>query len=100
MKIIKCRLSTAYYFHIDGQSEALNWIIVDYLYVYIFKDQIIWAKLLPLTQFIYNNSQNHIIKASLNYLLYSFDCEICVDVADNVFKRRISAALDYIKKLH
>ena len=37
---------------------------------------------------------------SLNRLLYEFDCEIHIDIADNIIKKRISAAKDYIKKLH
>ena len=100
MKIIKHRLSIAYHPQIDGQSEALNWIMKDYLHVYTSEDQTIWAKLLSLAQFIYNNSWNHIIKVSLNCLLHGFNCEICVDVADNIFERRIPATLDYIKKLY
>ena len=72
----------------------------NYLHAYISEDQIIWVKLLSLAQFAYNNSQNHTIKVSLNHLLHSFDCEICVDIADNISERRISTALDYIKKLH
>jgi len=37
---------------------------------------------------------------SLNRLLYDFNYEIHIDVANNVIKKRISAAKDYIKKLH
>ena len=100
IKIIKRRLSTAYHPQTDGQSEALNRIVEDYLRAYTSEDQTIWAKLLPLAQFAYNNSRNHTTKASPNRLLHGFDCEIRVDVADNVSKRRIPAALDRIKKLH
>jgi hypothetical protein len=38
--------------------------------------------------------------SSLNRLLHGFDCEIRVDVADNVTERRIPAAKDRIEKLH
>ena len=100
MKIIKYRLLTTYHFQIDRQSKVLNQIMKNYLQFYTFKDQTVWAKLLSLAQFIYNNSQNHIIKISLNHLLYSFNCEIYVDIMNNVFKRKISAALDHIKKLY
>ena len=37
---------------------------------------------------------------SSNQLLYDFDCEICIDVTNNIIKRRISAAEDCVKKLH
>jgi hypothetical protein len=37
---------------------------------------------------------------SPNRLLHGFDCEIRIDVADNVIERRIPAAKDRIEKLH
>ena len=37
---------------------------------------------------------------SPNRLLHGFDCEIRIDVADNVSERRIPAAKDRIEKLH
>ena len=100
MKIIKRRLSTAYHPQTDGQSEALNRIIEDYLRAYSADDQTVWAKLLPLAQFAYNNSRNHTMGMSPNRLLHGFDCEIRIDVADNVSERRIPAAKDRIEKLH
>src|SRR5437667_12783995 len=51
-------------------------------------------------QFVYNNSQNHITQMSLNRLLHKFDCEIHIDIVNNIIKKRISAAKDYVKKLH
>jgi len=37
---------------------------------------------------------------SPNRLLHGFDCEIRIDVADNVIERRIPAAKDRVEKLH
>ena len=59
-----------------------------------------WAKLLFLVQFIYNNSCNHITQMSLNWLLHDFDCEIHIDVTNNVIEKKISAAKNYVEKLH
>ena len=59
-----------------------------------------WIKLLFLAQFIYNNSHNHIIQMSSNRLLHDFNCEIHIDIANNVIKKKISAAKDHVKKLH
>ncbi len=59
-----------------------------------------WAKLLFLVQFIYNNSWNHTIQMSLNRLLYEFDCKICIDIADNIIKKRILAAKNHVEKLY
>jgi hypothetical protein len=100
IKIIKRRLSTAYHPQTDGQSEALNRIVEDYLRAYTSEDQTVWAKLLPLAQFAYNNSRNHTTGMSPNRLLHGFDCEIRIDVADNVSEKRIPAAKDRIEKLH
>ena len=66
MKIIKWCLSTAYHPQTDGQSEALNQIIKDYLQAYSSDKQTVWAKLLPLVQFAYNNSRNHTTGMSPN----------------------------------
>ena len=100
IQIIKRRLSTAYHPQTDGQSEALNRIIEDYLRAYTSEDQMVWARLLPLAQFAYNNSRNHTTQLSPNRLLHGFDCEIRIDVADNVTEGRIPAAKDRVEKLH
>jgi transposase InsO family protein len=99
-KIIKRRMSTAYHPQTDGQSEALNRIVEDYLRAYSAEDQTAWAKLLPLAQFSYNNSRNSTTGMSPNRLLFGFDCEIRVDIADNVPEGRIPAAKDRVEKLH
>jgi len=100
IRIIKRRLSTAYHPQTDGQNEALNQIIEDYLRAYTSDNQTAWARLLPLAQFAYNNSRNHITGINPIRLLYGFDCEIRVDVADNVTERRIPAAKDRIETLY
>ena len=37
---------------------------------------------------------------SLNKLLHGFDCEIHINVADNITEKRISAAKNHVEKLH
>ena len=37
---------------------------------------------------------------SLNQLLYRFDCEICIDITNNVIERKILTVKNHIKKLH
>src|SRR5205809_8112468 len=98
--MIKQQLSITYHSQTDDQSEALNQIIKNYLRAYTSEDQTVWAKLLSLAQFIYNNSHNHTIQMSLNQLLHDFDCEIHINVTNNIIERRISAAKDHIEKLH
>ena len=100
IQIIKRRMSTAYHPQTDGQSEALNRIVEDYLRAYTSEDPTAWARLLPLAQFAYNNSRNHTTRMSPNRLLHGFDCDIRIDVADNIAERRIPAAKDRVEKLH
>ena len=76
IQMIKRRMSTAYHPQTNGQSKALNQIIEDYLQAYMAKDQTVWAHLLPLAQFTYNNSRNHTTGMSPNHLLFGFDCNI------------------------
>ena len=98
--MIKQCLSTAYHLQMNDQSKALNQIIKNYLRAYTSENQTMWAKLLFFAQFVYNNNCNHITQMSLNKLLHEFDCEICIDVTNNIIKRRISAAKNCVEKLH
>ena len=100
IQLIKQCLSTAYHSQTDDQSEVLNQIIKNYLRAYTSEDQTVWAKLLSLAQFIYNNSHNHIIQMSSNQLLHEFNCEIHIDIMNNVIKRRISAVKNHVEKLY
>ena len=59
-----------------------------------------WAKMLFLAQFIYNNSCNYTTQMSSNWLLHRFDCEIHIDITNNIIERRISAVKNHIEKLH
>ena len=59
-----------------------------------------WAKLFFLAQFVYNNSCNHTIQMSLNWLLHRFNCEIHIDITNNIIERRISAVKNCVEKSH
>ena len=66
IQIIKRCMSTAHHPQTDSQSKALNRIIEDYLCAYTSEDPTAWAPLLPLAQFVYNNSRNHTTGMSPN----------------------------------
>ena len=78
----------------------MNQIIKNYLRAYISENQTMWAKLLSLAQFVYNNSCNHIIQMSSNRLLHEFDCKIHIDIVNNIIERKISAVKNHVEKLH
>jgi hypothetical protein len=52
------------------------------------------------TKYAYNNSRSSVTGRSLNYFMFGFDCSIRLDVADNIPRGRIPAALDRVTKLH
>ena len=100
IQMIKQCLFTTYHLQTNSQSEALNWIIENYLRAYTSENQTVWAKLLFLVQFIYNNSCNYIIQMNLNWLLHEFNCEIHIDVVNNIIKRRILIAKNCVEKFY
>jgi hypothetical protein len=99
MEIIKQQLSTAFYPQTDGQSEALNCIIKDYLCAYYANEPTTWVNLLPLAQFAYNNSMNATTKTIPNNLLYGMDYNICL-YTHSIPKERIPEAHVRIEKMH
>jgi len=57
---IKANLSTAYHPETDGQTEWVNQILEQYLWVYINYQQDNWVNLLPLAKFAYNNTSHSV----------------------------------------
>jgi len=53
---IRPRMSTAFHPQTDGQTERLNQMIKAYLRVFVSKKQDDWVRLLPMAEFVYNNS--------------------------------------------
>jgi hypothetical protein len=99
MEIIKQQLSTAFHPQTNGQSEALNCIVKDYLHAYCINKLTAWVNLLPLTQFAYNNSINTTTKITPNNLLYGMDYNIRL-YTHSIPKERILEAHARIKKMH
>ena len=53
---IQSRLSTAYHPQTDGQTERTNQSLEGYLRIYTSYDQDDWDSLLPIAEFVYNNT--------------------------------------------
>jgi len=53
---INANLSTTYHPETDGQTEWVNQILEQYLWVYVNYQQDDWVNLLPLADFAYNNT--------------------------------------------
>ena len=57
----------------DGQTERTNGILEQYLRAYINYQQDNWNKLLPMTEFAYNNSYQETIKTTPFYANYGIN---------------------------
>ena len=53
-----CKVSTAFHPQTDRQTERQNQSLEAYLCIYVNEQQEDWAKLLPCTKFLYNNSMH------------------------------------------
>ena len=67
---IKRRLSTAFYWQTDGQTERQNNTIKTYLRAFVNFEQDNWARLLPMAEFAYNNTKN----ASIGHTPFELNC--------------------------
>ncbi|MBW0586487.1 hypothetical protein O181_126202 [Austropuccinia psidii MF-1] len=63
-------LLTAFHPETDGQTERLNQILAQYLWMYVTYHQDDWHTWLPLTEFACNNSENSSTKQSPFFTIY------------------------------
>ncbi|MBW0523529.1 hypothetical protein O181_063244, partial [Austropuccinia psidii MF-1] len=66
-------LSTAYHSETDGQTERVNQILEQYLWMYFSYHQDDWNTWLPLAEFAYNNSDHSSTKQSPFLTVYGRD---------------------------
>ncbi|MBW0560862.1 hypothetical protein O181_100577 [Austropuccinia psidii MF-1] len=66
-------LSTAYHPETDGQTERVNQILEQYLWMYVSYHQDDWNTWLPLAEFAYNNSDHSSTKQSPFFTVYGRD---------------------------
>ncbi|MBW0488467.1 hypothetical protein O181_028182 [Austropuccinia psidii MF-1] len=75
--IISTDLSTAFHAGTDGQTERVNQILEQYLWMYVSYNQDDWHTRLPLDEFAYNNAENSSTKQPPFFTIYgrnpSFD---------------------------
>jgi hypothetical protein len=93
-------MSTAYHPQTDGQSEALNKVIENYLRAYCADEPVAWVNLLPLARFAYNNSMNAATKTTPNNLLYGMDCAIRMHLPTGIDRGKVPEARARVEKLH
>jgi len=64
--------STAFHPQSDGQTERVNQTLEQYLRIYCDNHQDDWAQLLPLAEFVYNNTQSASTKVSPFFANYGY----------------------------
>src|SRR5437762_1515114 len=67
---VHLNMSTAFHPQTDGQSEALNQVLEQYLRIFCTYHQDDWVELLPFAEFSYNNSVNTSTKMTPFYAVY------------------------------
>jgi len=81
---IKGNQSTAYHPQSDGQTERVNQTLEQYLWIYCDYQQNDWHQLLPLAEFVYNNTQNSSTRVSPFFANYGYHprCSITVTMPE------------------
>ena len=96
---IKSNLSTAYHPETDSQTEWVNQILEQYLWVYINYQQDDWVNLLPLAGFAYNNTSHSVTMVTLSFANKGFHPKLEVSLESVVLEAAHQVATD-LKELH
>ena len=96
---IKANLSTAYHPETDGQTERVNQVLEQYLRVYINYQQDDWVNLLPLAEFVYNNTSHSATMVTPFFANKGFNPKLEVSLEPVVSDTAHQVATD-LKELH
>jgi len=93
--------STAYHPQSDGQTERVNQTLEQYLRIYCDYQQDDWHQLLPLAEFVYNNTQNSSTRISPFFANYGYHprCSVTVANAEST-NPAAEALLDRLQAVH
>src|SRR5882724_10176251 len=96
---IKANFSMAYHPETDGQTERVNQILEQYLQVYINYQQDDWVNLLPLAEFVYNNTSHSATMVTPFFANKGFHPKLKVSLEPVVSDTTHQVATD-LKELH
>ncbi|MBW0485886.1 hypothetical protein O181_025601 [Austropuccinia psidii MF-1] len=92
-------LSTAYHPEIDGQTERVNQILEQYLWMYVSYNQDDWNTWLLLAEFAYNNSDSSSTKQSPFLIVYGRDPQLnSVQITQDTLSGKLSTELQSVQK--
>ncbi|MBW0480623.1 hypothetical protein O181_020338 [Austropuccinia psidii MF-1] len=87
-------LSTAYHPDSDGQTERVNYILEQYLWMYVSYHKDDWTTWLPLAEFAYNKSDHSSTKQSLFFTVYRRDPQFySVHITQDTTSGRLSTKI-------
>ncbi|MBW0538916.1 hypothetical protein O181_078631 [Austropuccinia psidii MF-1] len=99
LKILR-DLSTSFHPETAGQTERVNQILEQYLWMYVSYQQDDWHTWLPLAKFAYNNSEHSSIKQSPSFTIYgrnpSFEL---VPISQDKTSGKLSTKLQSVQKV-
>ena len=96
---IKQQLSTAFHSQTDDQTEQQNQTLKHYLHCYSNEQQLNWAGLLLLAEFIYNQSKHTSTRVSPFYAYTDYELKMNFEVGDEFQSRKVPAVWDQLKHL-
>ncbi|MBW0549365.1 hypothetical protein O181_089080 [Austropuccinia psidii MF-1] len=92
-------LSTAYHPKTDGQTERVNQILEQYLWMYGSYHQDDWSTWLPVAEFAYNNSDHSSTKQSLFFTVYGRDPQFdSVHITQDTPAGKLSTRIQSVQK--
>jgi len=96
---IKSNLSTAYHPETDGQTERTNQTLEQYLRLFVNYDQNDWEEMLPLAEFVYNNSPNRATGVSPFFANKGYNPRLSISL-DKVPNHAAHLVAEDLNKLH
>ncbi|MBW0472809.1 hypothetical protein O181_012524 [Austropuccinia psidii MF-1] len=92
-------LSTAYHPETDGQTERVNQILAQYLWIYVSYHQDDWNTWLPLAESAYNNSDHSSTKQSPFFTVYGRDPQFnSVHITQDTTAGKLSTKIQSLQK--
>jgi hypothetical protein len=93
--------STAFHPQSDGQTERVNQTLEQYLRIYCDYQQDDWHQLLPLAEFVYNNSQNSSTRVSPFFANYGYHprCSVTVTPSESA-NPAVETLVDKLQVIH
>ena len=97
---VKLRFTSGYYLEGDGQTEHTNQTLEQYIQVYCNYQQDNWFRLLPLTEFTYNNAPCATTKVTLFYANKGYHPNLMVHPERDLASAWAQEFITNLDKLH